>query len=49
MDFIRLIEGNVLIWTEGDLTYRIETDLSLEEAIRIAESLQAPPAETPTP
>jgi hypothetical protein len=49
IDFVRLIEGNVLIWTEGDLTYRLETDLSLEEAIRIAESLQAPPVETPTP
>jgi hypothetical protein len=47
--FTRLIEGNVLIWTQGDLTYRLETDKSLEEAIQIAESLQAPPAETPTP
>jgi hypothetical protein len=47
--FTRLIEGNVLIWTQGDLTYRLETDLSLEEAIKIAESLQAPPPETPTP
>jgi hypothetical protein len=47
--FTRLIEGNVLIWTEGDLTYRLETDLSLEEAIKIAESLQAPPVVTPTP
>jgi hypothetical protein len=47
--FTRLIEGNVLIWAQGDLTYRIETDLSLEEAIKIAESLQAPQPETPTP
>jgi hypothetical protein len=39
-DFIRLIEGHVLIWTEGSVTYRLETDLSLEEAIRIAESLE---------
>jgi hypothetical protein len=41
--FTRLIEGHVLIWTEGYLTYRLETDLSMEEAIKIAESLQAPP------
>lgn len=49
IQFTRLIEGHVLIWTEGDLTYRLETDLSLEEAIRVAESLQAPPEITPTP
>jgi hypothetical protein len=49
IDFVRLIEGNVLVWTQGDLTYRLETDLSLEEAIKIAESLQAPPVVTPTP
>jgi hypothetical protein len=35
----RLIEGHVLIWEEGELTYRLETDLPLEEAVRIAESL----------
>jgi hypothetical protein len=35
----RLIDGHVLIWEEGGLTYRLETDLSMEEAIRIAESL----------
>jgi hypothetical protein len=45
----RLIEGHVLIWAEGDLTYRLETDLPLEEAIQIAESLQVPPINTPTP
>jgi hypothetical protein len=39
-DSIRLVEGNVLIWTEGDLTYRLETDMSLEEAILTAESLR---------
>ena len=37
---IRLISGHVLIWAEGNITYRLETDLSLEEAIKIAESLQ---------
>jgi hypothetical protein len=36
----RLIDGHVLIWTEGELTYRLETGLSLEEAVRVAESLR---------
>jgi len=36
----RLITGNVLIWKEGDLTYRLETDLPMEEAVKIAESLR---------
>jgi hypothetical protein len=49
IQYTRMIEGHVLIWTEGDLTYRLETDLSLEQAIRVAESLQAPPESTPTP
>jgi hypothetical protein len=40
MDQRRLIEGQVLIWSEGILTYRLETDLSIEEAVKIAESLQ---------
>ena len=39
-DSVRLVEGNVLIWTEGELTYRLESDMSLEEAIRTAESLR---------
>jgi hypothetical protein len=49
IQYTRLIEGHVLIWTQADLTYRLETDLSMEEAIKIAESLQAPPESTPTP
>lgn len=36
----RLVDGNVLIWTEENLTYRLETTLSLPEAIRVAESLR---------
>jgi hypothetical protein len=36
----RLVSGNVLVWQQGDLTYRLETDASLEEAVRIAESLE---------
>lgn len=37
------VEGNILIWTEGPITYRLEGDFPLEEALRIAESLKAPP------
>lgn len=40
LDFVRMIDGHVLIWTEGDTTYRLETKLSLEEAIKVAESLE---------
>jgi hypothetical protein len=36
----RLVTGNVLIWLEGEITYRLESGLSLDEAVRIAESLQ---------
>ncbi len=36
----RLVTGHVLIWTAGRLTYRLETDLPLDEAVRIAESIQ---------
>jgi hypothetical protein len=42
IQFTRLIDGHVLIWEENKITYRIETYLELDEAIRIAESLQAP-------
>lgn len=38
-DIRRLVDGHVLIWTQGDITYRLETDASLKEAIKIAESL----------
>jgi hypothetical protein len=40
MDIRRLITGNVLIWREGDITYRLETDLPVEEAVKIAASLR---------
>jgi hypothetical protein len=39
LDMRRLVRGHALIWTEGALTYRLETDQDLDEAIRIAESL----------
>ena len=38
--FRQLIEGKVLIWMEGELTYRLESALSLEEAVKVAESLE---------
>ncbi len=39
---LTLVRGHVLIWTLEGGTYRLETTLSLEEAIRIAESLDEP-------
>jgi hypothetical protein len=35
-----LVSGRVLIWEENGLTYRLESDLTLEEAVRMAESLE---------
>ena len=43
LDVTRLIDGHVLIWAEGDITYRLETDLDMEEAIKVAESLKPIP------
>jgi hypothetical protein len=40
LEELRLIEGHTLIWFEDGLTYRLETDLELREAILIAESLE---------
>jgi hypothetical protein len=40
IEFRRTVEGSTLIWEEKNITYRLETDLSLEEAIKIAESLK---------
>lgn len=40
LDHIRMIEGHVLIWENGNITYRLETALDLKEAIKIAESLK---------
>lgn len=42
LEFTRFINGNVLIWADDTVTYRLETDMSLEEAIQIAESLTSP-------
>ncbi len=43
LEFMRLIDGHVLIWAVDDVTYRLESNLSMEEAIKIAESLQPVP------
>jgi hypothetical protein len=34
------VDGNVLIWTRGDVTYRLETSLGLPEAVALAESVR---------
>src|SRR5262249_6585301 len=39
-DMRRIINGKTLIWTEGNVTYRLESYLSMEDAKRIAESLR---------
>ena len=39
-DFRRLVQGNTLIWTADGITYRLETSLTLEEALKIAVSLR---------
>ena len=36
----QLVAGNVLIWTEQEVTYRLEAGLGLDEARRMAESLR---------
>lgn len=43
LQYLRMISGHVLIWDDGQVTYRLETDLPLEEAIKIAESLTTVP------
>lgn len=35
-----VVTGHALIWTEGAITYRLETSVSLDDAVRIAESLR---------
>jgi hypothetical protein len=43
IELTRLINGQVLLWVDDEVTYRLETDFSLEEAVKIAESLQPLP------
>ena len=37
----RIVEANVLIWEEDQVTFRLETWLDMDEALRIAKSLSA--------
>jgi hypothetical protein len=37
---MRLLQGHVLIWSEATITYRLESDLPLAEAVQVAESLR---------
>jgi hypothetical protein len=39
-----MVNANVLLWTDGDITYRLESSLPLEEARRVAESLKPAPS-----
>jgi hypothetical protein len=39
-----MVNANVLLWMEGEITYRLETSLPLDEARRVAESLKASPS-----
>ncbi len=34
------VPGSALVWTDGQLTYRLESGLSMEEAVRIGEALE---------
>jgi hypothetical protein len=43
VELTRMVEGHVLIWESDGVTYRLETGLSLEETLKIAESLQPMP------
>jgi len=36
----RLVTNTVLTWTDGSVTYRLEGDFTLEEAIHLAESME---------
>ena len=37
-EVVQLVSANALIWTEGRQTYRLETSLTMDEAVRIAET-----------
>jgi hypothetical protein len=36
----RIVHGRVLIWQEGEVTYRLESRLAMTDAVALAESLQ---------
>jgi hypothetical protein len=39
----RLVQGNALIWTQDSITYRLESNLTLSEALKVAASLASLP------
>lgn len=39
LEFRRLVNGNVLIWSADGITYRLEGIFTIDEAVKIAESL----------
>jgi hypothetical protein len=43
MEISQLVNGHVLIWENGRVTYRLESNLSMDEAVKIAESLEPIP------
>jgi len=43
IQYEQMVNGHGLIWADVDITYRLETGLSLEEAVKIAESLEPIP------
>ena len=47
-DLISRDSGNVLLWEDDGLTFRLETALEMEQALAIAESIQPGPKGTPT-
>ena len=40
--FTTRLAGNVLLWTRGDLTLRLEGELTKEQAVELAESVREP-------
>ena len=41
-EFTTRLAGNVLVWTRGDLTLRLEGDLTKEQALELARSITEP-------
>jgi len=39
-DMRYLIDGRVLVWTVGEVTYRLEAGLAFEQAVKVAESVK---------
>jgi hypothetical protein len=39
-----MVNANVLLWMDGEITYRLETSLTLDEARRVAESVKPAPS-----